>query len=495
MKTGRDNKILLFLWPGLTPQIDIDCHFFTDADINSSHNLRSKITQQKMQKKLAIETDLAQLWSACDNVIRAYNDNQFQGVKTLFESISLKSGNKIIAKSLSFIINHCNFSNQGKSTLDDQSRREQATTIQGQIKTMLSNLERELWLDLDKLRQRDRRNKVMRRLIKRGYVKKMPLPRELASQYGGAAYYLSSHGVSIITQTNNISPDLIRSYNFNAHTAAHEINVAKCIRSIFKNRRKYNYIIASFMDEPKIRKLFRSHSIKPKAFPDLCLNYQIGDKNQTFWLEIDMGTMPTEKIIALTRLKLPVIIICADNRVAHRRRTQMIDSLHVGEIQRLFFITTVDRFANSGILSAGYLTAQRGEFCQCKRLVMEIQTKKVRDELGCPCILRYFTEPKVKPDENRPAVNPPKLSVNRSRPQPHNQPRSSQAECVKFSDFFEYELMWAKRIGLTIAVIVLLLYVFRYEIEFAWLKTVEFIVHHMPWLVHLYFWLFALDKG
>jgi len=475
---ARDKQILLFLQFGLTDSKSIDNKFFTELIMSNLDDANKSKSDSKVDK---LRDDLAVIRKFINNIKPAYENGGMQAVAKQFDQLPLISSNQLLLKSVKMMRLHCSARLQQKIAKKYTSPQKQANVLQGQLSIMLDNLDRKLANKINTHRQRDRRNKGMRRLITRGLIKRIEI--DATPQHGECAYHLTPAGAQYLAQQFRVGIEYVRAYNFNAHTAAHEITVSRCLRSIFSHGKKFSYEITRLMDEPKIRQVYREFRIKSKAFPDLCLGIKIGQKNQLFWTEIDMGSMPVDKLIALTRLKCPVIIICADAALAQQRRSQIIGHIHYPQVEQPFFISTISRFAKSGILSAGYLTAIRGEFCQCSLLIQDKNC--IRDKYGCPCILRYFTSPKTKPKQERRKVLPVRKraplqpnattpAVSRPPQAQHHPQRSKQITHT-----------WGKLITFVTLGLCILIYLNRYTLEIDWLKLIDYLSQY-NWFLWLY---------
>jgi len=384
----RDEQILGSLWAGLTAARDIDVRFFaaTDEGMGTDNALSNTIANRRRQKDQGIKSDLAAIMAAIDETSQVYISSGMAGVQALFSCIHLTTNHPTIGKGLRIMRAHCSAKVDDKLRTSAKSIAKQAQPLHDQLRTIFIRVESEVWAEVNQKRQRDRRNKVMRRHIKEGLVNRMELPRRLQKEFGEAAFFLSPFGAGRVAQLANINRQKIRSYKFHEHIAQHEMIATRVLRAALAHHLRKGCRVLNFRSESEIRKLFREKKQKAKAIADFSFLISVNQIVQEFWIEIDCGSQPISKLANLTRIKLPLIVIATSKTLCLRRRNELIAS----NIMMPFFITTAERFTRSGILDAGYITRTRSEFCTCEQLVVDTDRNCICDKNGCICILAYF---------------------------------------------------------------------------------------------------------
>jgi len=376
---------MFYLWMGLTPAADIDERFFQEN--LDSRGLSGTIKDRMRKKTQRIQSDLDLISSAIDKITQVYKNSGIESIYLLFDDIHPNSRHHIISRGLRIMREHCSTKIESSLKLNTKLKAKQGRCLQDQIRLIFERMVSEVWEEVSQKRQRDRRNKVMRKLEKEGCINRLELPRRFHKEFREAAFFLTQAGADRVAQFANFQREQIRSYKFHVHTAKHEIITARVLRSIVMQQEQQGYKITELYDEPKVRKIFHTRKRNIKAIPDLVLIICAQNKKHEFWIEIDNGSQPVTKLVYLTQIKLGLIIVTSSKDIAIRRRRELIMS---SDAKTPFFITTSDRIVQQGLFDAGYITKERSEFCVCEQLVIDTDRNCICDKHGCPCILRYY---------------------------------------------------------------------------------------------------------
>jgi len=375
----RDKNILVELRFGLTPSSHIDSRFFTDSKENSA-----KITKIKEDFTAFRNKINSNVIENVADIIRL-KKNLLSETKLAKADVSRRYLRKIL-ENLSVYF--------AKNNLDGISKNQRSKILIQHIREWSARAELRAIETVMAAQVRDRRNRVMRRLINNGWVASLDLRSDFHPVFGDKAFYLTPKGGDFVVEMlgGMVSREIIRAYRFDSDHAHHEMVVSQSILSSLRNSKKWQYNFVGYLDEAGLRRFYRdTYGKYPSTIPDLLIRFHYGKGEAAFYLEVDCGTQPKRVIIERAKKYSPLIIICANDLIARRRQSELKNNLRQGQWKD-YLITTFTRFLRDGPFGAGYLSYDRSEYCCCSKLVscQDSQIRSCCDQHSCPCIKAFF---------------------------------------------------------------------------------------------------------
>jgi len=415
--TNRQRAIIRILSLGLTSANSLDTIFFRRPTSPTFNQRKSKFD--------IVDNDHQLFRSALLDLASSYPHVSIDQIQARAMVIAGELNNRSYRRGAKKICKHINHS------LLANAKPNKSGILAYKLDLMTGRLLERVRSDIAEQMVRDRRRKVLRPLLDKGLIRSIALTAEDQARFGDKAYHLTAKGADYLC--TQIAPGQfdrhsVRAYNFQPHTAAHDIVITDIYRSLIDKQKKCGYKLQIVLDEPSLRRHFRSAKQKAPHLVDLYLELTFCSKRMHFYLEIDNGSQPASLFITRAKLYQPLIYVCTHDTIARRLHLALQKQrLHMSNV----YITTVDRLLARGIWNAGYLTRARCEYCQCSKLVRRESSGGVEwleDEHGCPCILRYFAKPEDCKPHSAPQSSPQATSTRQISPNSRHKAKPTSAQ-------------------------------------------------------------------